>query len=322
MSNGETEYKLQTPLDGKKLGGLFGLVFGVREGESPLVVPDNYVRTVAQVVDEALLTLTPREEKVMRLRFGLNPRARAITQVSVAQHFATSANRIREIERKALRKLRHPRRRTLLEMFLTSPDELQRLFAQKISAQRQIELVPVISTFEKLEPSLIAHLQRQNDDLIKIHPRVFEHLIAEFLASRGFSDVRLVGSNPKTHADIFAMSVNSALNIPQTYFIEVKRWKERIGISVIHEVWGAMVAERERYGWHAAIIITLSGFKDFKTWSHYEVELRGVYLKDRDDLLSWLNDYKQNENGLWLPHPRTDLNGLAPVPTSSVISFI
>lgn len=141
-------------------------------------------------------------------------------------------------------------------MFLTSPEELQRLFAQKVSAQRRIELVPVIESFKKLEPSLIAHLQRHNDDLIKIHPTVFEHLIAEFLASRGFTDVRLVGRNPKTSADIFAMHFNRGLNIPQAYFIELKRWKEKIGIQVIDEVWGALFTERPRYGWHAAIIVS------------------------------------------------------------------
>lgn len=223
------------------------MVFGVRLGESSLIVPRQYVRTVAQVVDDALQTLTPREEKVLRMRLGLNPLLRTTTQEKVAYFFATSRNRIREIERKALRKLRHPSRRALLEMFLTSPEKLQRLFVQEVSVQRRVELVPVIEKFKTLEPSLIAHLQRQNDDLIKIHPIVFEHLIAEFLASRGFTDVRLVGRNPKTSADIFAMHFNAALNIPQTYFIEVKRWREKIGIQVIDEVWGALLTERERW---------------------------------------------------------------------------
>lgn len=113
MIDSDLENRLQTPLDGKQLGKLYGQVFGVVPGESPLIVPPAYVRTVAQVVDDALLTLTPREEKVMRMRFGLNPSLSTVTQAATAYLLATSPNRIREIERKALRKLRHPSRRTL-----------------------------------------------------------------------------------------------------------------------------------------------------------------------------------------------------------------
>jgi hypothetical protein len=262
---------------------------------------------VARVVDDVLYTLTPREEKVIRMRLGLNGKARLFTQQSVAEHFATNRNRIREIENKALRKLRHPSRRRLLELFLTNPEELREIWGQPLSREKQIELVPVVETFKRLEPSLIAHLQRHHDDLIKIHPGVLEHLIAEFLASWGFMDVRLVGRNRQTSADIFAMHFNQSLRIPQTYFFEVKRWKKRVGIEVIQQVWGAMMLERQRYGWHAAIIVTLSGYKDLQKWSREQVEMMGVYLKDRNDLLRWLSDYKQTERGLWLPKPRTDL---------------
>ena len=168
-------------------------------------------------------------------------------------------------------------------------------------------MVPVIETFKKLEPSLIAHLQAHHEDLIKIDPKVFEHLIAEFLASSGFTDVLLVGQNRSTSADIFAMYFNAWLKIPQTYFIEVKRWKERVGIQVIQQVGGAMMLERARYGWHAAIIVTIKGCSKLQKWTKREIELMGIYLKDRNDLLRWLKDYKQTKSGLWLPNPRTDL---------------
>lgn len=245
------------------------------------------------------------------MRLGLNGIARSFTQQTVAEHFATHRNRIRQIENKALRKLRHPSRRRLLELFLTNPEELRQIWGQKVSPEKQIELVPVVETFKTLEPSLIAHLQRHQDDLVKIDPGVLEHLVAEFLASWGFTDVRLVGRNRQTSADIFAMHFNQSLHIPQTYFIEVKRWKERVGIEVIQHVLGAMMMEKQRYGWHAAIIVTLSGYKDLQKCTREQVEMMGVYLRDRNDLLRWLTDYKQTKSGLWLPKPRTDLSEYA-----------
>lgn len=316
-------YFLQCPLDGRLLGYLFGAVFGVREGDSPLVVPPYYVPLVAQVVDDALYSLSPREEKVIRMRWGLNGISRSFTQQRVAEHFATHRNRIREIENKALRKLRHPSRRRLLELFLTNPEDLKQIWDQKVSPEKQIELVPLIETFKKLEPSLIAHLQQHHNDLARIQPALLEHLIAEFLASWGFSDVRLVGRNRQTSADIFAMHFNESLKIPQTYFIEVKRWKERVGIEVIQQVWGAMMLEKQRFGWHSAIIVTLSVYKDLQKWSREQVEMMGVYLRDRDDLIRWLTGYKQSPSGLWLPNPRTDLREYATHRTAraSILSF-
>ena len=54
-----------------------------------------------------LSTLTPREEKVLRLRFGLDDR-RIRTLEEVGEELNTTRERIRHIEAKALRKLRHP----------------------------------------------------------------------------------------------------------------------------------------------------------------------------------------------------------------------
>ena len=66
---------------------------------------------------EVLDTLTPREEKVLRLRFGLDD-GRARTLEEVGKVFNVTRERIRQIEAKALRKLRHPSRSKKLKDFL------------------------------------------------------------------------------------------------------------------------------------------------------------------------------------------------------------
>ena len=66
---------------------------------------------------DVLDTLTPREEKVLRLRFGLDD-GKARTLEEVGKEFNVTRERIRQIEAKALRKLRHPSRSKKLKDYL------------------------------------------------------------------------------------------------------------------------------------------------------------------------------------------------------------
>ncbi len=68
-------------------------------------------------LNEVLNTLTPREQKVLRLRFGLDD-GRARTLEEVGKEFDVTRERIRQIEAKALRKLRHPTRSKKLKDYL------------------------------------------------------------------------------------------------------------------------------------------------------------------------------------------------------------
>jgi RNA polymerase primary sigma factor len=68
-------------------------------------------------LDDVLSTLTLREQKVLRLRFGLED-GRSRTLEEVGQEFGVTRERIRQIEAKALRKLRHPSRSKWLKDFL------------------------------------------------------------------------------------------------------------------------------------------------------------------------------------------------------------
>jgi len=76
----------------------------------------TYTMLREQLVD-VLDTLTPREQKVLRLRFGLDD-GRARTLEEVGKEFDVTRERIRQIEAKALRKLRHPSRSKKLKDFL------------------------------------------------------------------------------------------------------------------------------------------------------------------------------------------------------------
>ena len=68
-------------------------------------------------VRAALSTLTPREEKILRMRFGVGEKSDH-TLEEVGQDFNVTRERIRQIEAKALRKLRHPSRAKTLSAFV------------------------------------------------------------------------------------------------------------------------------------------------------------------------------------------------------------
>ena len=89
-------------------------------------IPDTNVVSPSEAVininlkeqtDSVLKTLTPREEKVIKMRFGVGDGSEH-TLEEVGQSFAVTRERIRQIEAKALRKLRHPSRSRKLRAFL------------------------------------------------------------------------------------------------------------------------------------------------------------------------------------------------------------
>ena len=79
-------------------------------------------RNLREQTQGVLRTLTPREEKVLKMRFGVGGGSEH-TLEEVGQSFTVTRERIRQIESKALRKLRHPSRSKVLRVFLDKPEE-------------------------------------------------------------------------------------------------------------------------------------------------------------------------------------------------------
>ncbi len=88
------------------------------EDPKRLSVTDEVIqRNLAEQTRRVLGTLTPREEKVLKMRFGIGERSNH-TLEEVGQDFDVTRERIRQIEAKALRKLRHPSRAKILRAFV------------------------------------------------------------------------------------------------------------------------------------------------------------------------------------------------------------
>ncbi|MBZ4330059.1 RNA polymerase sigma factor RpoD [Corallococcus interemptor] len=89
--------------------------------DKSLVSPADAVinMNLAEQTRKVLATLTPREEKVLRMRFGIGEKSDH-TLEEVGQDFEVTRERIRQIEAKALRKLRHPSRSKRLRSFVES----------------------------------------------------------------------------------------------------------------------------------------------------------------------------------------------------------
>ena len=101
---------LESPVNGEED---MELGMYVEDVTSPSPAQITYENMLRERLDEVLATLTPREARILRLRFGLG-QDRPYTLEEVGQKFGLTRERIRQIESKALRRLRQPSRARLL----------------------------------------------------------------------------------------------------------------------------------------------------------------------------------------------------------------
>ena len=88
------------------------------ENDTPTPAQSAYDNLLHDKIEEVLATLTPREARILRLRFGLQ-NGRSYTLEEVGQKFGLTRERIRQIEGRALRRLRHPRRSRQLRDYVS-----------------------------------------------------------------------------------------------------------------------------------------------------------------------------------------------------------
>jgi RNA polymerase primary sigma factor len=105
---------LETPVgdDEENELGMF-----IEDEFTPTPLQSAYQSMLREKVEEVLATLPAREARVLRMRFGLDD-GNAYTLEEVGQKFGLTRERIRQIEGKALRRLRHPRRARQLRDYL------------------------------------------------------------------------------------------------------------------------------------------------------------------------------------------------------------
>jgi RNA polymerase primary sigma factor len=89
----------------------------IEDDVSPSPMQSAYQSMLKDKLEEILSTLSPREARVLRLRFGLDD-GTSYTLEEVGQKFGLTRERIRQIEGRALRQLRHPKRARQLKDYL------------------------------------------------------------------------------------------------------------------------------------------------------------------------------------------------------------
>ncbi|MBE0699969.1 MAG: sigma-70 family RNA polymerase sigma factor [Anaerolineaceae bacterium] len=106
---------LESPINDDEEDSELGMF--IEDQLTPTPIQSTYANLLREKVQEVLDTLPPREARILRLRFGLE-NGRAYTLEEVGQKFGLTRERIRQIESKALRRLRHPRRARQLKDYL------------------------------------------------------------------------------------------------------------------------------------------------------------------------------------------------------------
>jgi RNA polymerase primary sigma factor len=107
---------LETPIGDQEDSHLGDLI----EDKNAILPIDAAMQSnLRETTTRALASLTPREERIVRMRFGIGMNTDHTLQ-EVGQQFSLTRERIRQIEAKALRKLKHPSRSSVLRSFLNN----------------------------------------------------------------------------------------------------------------------------------------------------------------------------------------------------------
>ena len=236
------------------------------------------------LVEEVLKTLTAKEAKVLKMRFGLVG-IEEHTLAEIGKQFGLTAERIRQIEALALRKLRHPSRSRRLKKVLEPIQEAME--EEKKDEEKIIEFptdldIGLITT--KADEHLIRYFSEHPKEIKTMNRRLFEEMIAELFRGFGYG-VELTKQTRDGGIDIIAIK---DLEVSVKYIIQAKRPEpgNPVRITPVRALY--WVKHREKAT--KAILATTTYFtKDAK------MEFRDLVweleLKEYNGIIGWINDY-------------------------------
>jgi hypothetical protein len=263
----------------------------------PLTESAHYTAKVVDLNDPWKVETRRLEQEARRHRLSLVHEILELMEEPGESEDPLLRNRSLPILQRAARELR--------DSYIRLPEAVD-LDADRV----QVKLFDCLEAEKELTPFILSHLRQTPTDIMRLDAYVFEQLVAEFFASWGYS-VQLLGRDPRSGADIMALSAEEPLGIERRYLIEVKRHRNRIGIEEIRRTLGVFALEKERYGWDIAFLVSASGFRDFRMASVSDLRHHGLVLKDGLDIKKWLGAYKpRTDGGLWLPQAWEDGLGL------------
>lgn len=162
---------------------------------------------------------------------------------------------------------------------------LLRLYSPNEPPEELVEIVRLITD------ELIQYLSKHPEKIYEIRPRQFEEVIAEILASFGWS-VQLTPSTKDGGFDIFAINKDIS-GLSSSWIIECKKYApdRKVGIEIARALYGVKTDLRVSNAMLATTSSFTQGVRAFRA-ERYDFQLR-----DYEAILEWINEYRPNPNG-------------------------
>ncbi|UYQ92136.1 pentapeptide repeat-containing protein [Chitinophaga horti] len=158
----------------------------------------------------------------------------------------------------------------------------------------------IVSLVQHINTELLMHLKKHPHDIHHLHWRGFEELVAELLASFGWS-VELTSATKDNGYDIFGIYKDDS-GIRHSWIIECKKYNpdRKVGIEVVRSLYGVKTDLRVGNALLATTSSFTEGVDNFKA-SRYDLD-----TKNLNGIIEWVNSYKRRDSGLYINDNRID----------------
>ncbi len=228
-----------------------------------------------QRISQVLNTLSYREREIMKLRYmSLTEDGYTYTQQEVGRIFKISGSYISRIERKSLRKLRHPVRFRKLQDFIeVYPFD-----------KPNSEFVRIIRLCDQ---EIIRYLTKHPDNIHSLAPDTFERIIADIMNSFGF-EVELTQQTRDGGREIIAVGTDR-FGIRTNYIVECKRYAPNnpVRVELVRSLYGVKQQNQADH----AILATTSYFTPDAIKFSESPNVWNLHLKDFNEITEWIRTY-------------------------------